>query len=60
MIVVNLGMALVIGSIPLVASLGHLSVWWIYGASFVNQTLFIFSTQRSLRPSPAWWAAMTW
>src|SRR5437660_9879037 len=42
MIVVSIGQALTIGSIPLMASLGHLSVWWIYGATFVNQTFFIF------------------
>ena len=53
MIVVNLGMALVIGSIPLVASLGHLSVWWIYGASFVNQTLFIFFNSAEFAAIPS-------
>ena len=42
MIVVNVAMALVIGSIPLISFSQHLTVWWIYGAIFVNQTLFIF------------------
>jgi MFS family permease len=42
MVVVDVGMALVIGSIPLMFAIGHLSVWWIYGVTFVNQTLFIF------------------
>src|SRR5579859_7558367 len=30
MIVVDFGMAIVVGSIPLMAAIGHLSVWWIY------------------------------
>jgi MFS family permease len=42
MIVVSAGQALAIGSIPLMASVGHLSVWWVYGATFVNQMFFIF------------------
>lgn len=42
MVVVNLAMALAVGSIPLMSALGHLTVWWIYGATFVNQTFFIF------------------
>lgn len=42
MVIVDVGMALVVGSIPFMAGIGHLSVWWIYGAVFVEQTLFIF------------------
>ncbi|GAC1312104.1 MAG: MFS transporter [Ktedonobacteraceae bacterium] len=42
MIIVNVGQTFAIGSIPFMASVGHLSVWWIYGAVFVNQTFFIF------------------
>jgi MFS family permease len=33
--------ALVIVSIPLVAELWHLSVWWIYGVTFIQSTIFI-------------------
>jgi MFS family permease len=33
--------ALVILSIPLVAQSGHLTVWWIYGVTFIQSTVFI-------------------
>jgi MFS family permease len=33
--------ALVIVSIPLVATFGHLSVWWIYAVTFIQSTVFI-------------------
>src|ERR1700716_3400195 len=33
--------AIVIFSIPLVATFGHLSVWWIYGVTFIQSTVFI-------------------
>jgi len=33
--------ALVILSIPLVAQFGHLNVWWIYGVTFIQSTIFI-------------------
>jgi MFS family permease len=33
--------ALVILSIPIVAHFGHLSVWWIYGVTFIQSTIFI-------------------
>src|SRR5207302_8024870 len=33
--------AIVIFSVPLVATFGHLSVWWIYGVTFVQSTVFI-------------------
>ncbi len=42
MIAVELLRALAIGSIPLMAALGRLSVWWIYGVGFVVATLGIF------------------
>ncbi len=32
---------IVILSIPLVATFGHLSVWWIYGVTFVQSCVFI-------------------
>ena len=31
----------VIMSIPIVAELGHLTVWWIYGVTFIQSTIFI-------------------
>jgi MFS family permease len=33
--------AVVIVSIPLVAQFWHLSVWWIYGVTFIQSTVFI-------------------
>ena len=33
--------ALVILSIPVVAEFGHLTVWWIYGVTFIQSTIFI-------------------
>jgi predicted MFS family arabinose efflux permease len=33
--------ALVILSIPLVAQVGHLNVWWIYGVTFIQSTIAI-------------------
>jgi MFS family permease len=33
--------AIVILSIPLVAQFGHLSVWWIYGVTFIQSTVYI-------------------
>lgn len=41
MIVADVARTLVIASIPLASALGHLSVWWIYAAAFVNATLTI-------------------
>lgn len=41
MILTDLGRALTIASIPLMAVLGLLSVWWIYGVGFVASTLTI-------------------
>src|SRR5690349_977091 len=33
--------ALVILSVPLAAQAGHLTVWWIYGVTFIQSTVFI-------------------
>ena len=41
MIFTDIARALVVATIPLQASLGHLSVWWIYGVGFVHSTLTI-------------------
>jgi MFS family permease len=41
MIFVDVGRAAVIASIPLLAFLGHLPIWWIYLVGFVHSTLTI-------------------
>jgi MFS family permease len=41
MIRVDVAQALVIASIPALAALGHLSIWWIYAMGFVGSTLGI-------------------
>jgi MFS family permease len=41
MILVDIGRALFLTSIPLLAAIRHLSVWWIYAVAFVNSTLAI-------------------
>jgi MFS family permease len=41
MILMDIGRATVIATIPLMAFLGQLSVWWIYGAGFLHSTLTI-------------------
>jgi len=41
MVFTDIARALVIATIPLQASLGHLSVFWIYGVGFVHSTLTI-------------------
>jgi MFS family permease len=42
MILTDIAQALVISSIPLLAALGLLSVWWIYAVGFASSTLWIF------------------
>ena len=39
MILMDIGRAAVIATIPLMAFLGQLSVWWIYGVGFLHSTL---------------------
>ena len=41
MIFVDITQSLVIFTVPLLAALGLLSVWWIYGVGFVSSTLWI-------------------
>src|SRR5262249_43820963 len=41
MIFIDIARALLIASIPLMFVLNHLSVWWIYGVSFLISTLSI-------------------
>ena len=42
MILVDIGQALVIASIPVMFLLGMLNVWWVFGVAFVSTTLKIF------------------
>jgi MFS family permease len=42
MILVDLGRAAVIGAIPIIAALGQLHVWEVYGVGFVSSVLTIF------------------
>ncbi len=53
MVVVNLAMVVVIGSIPFMAAIGHLSTLWIYGVTFVQQTLFIFFSAAEFAAIPS-------
>lgn len=53
MITVDVGMAIVIGSIPLMAGIGRLTVIWIFAAIFVNQTLFIFFSSSEFAAIPS-------
>ena len=41
MIFTDIARALIIASIPLLAAVGALSVWWIYGVGFIQSTLTI-------------------
>ena len=41
MIVADVGQALVVASIPVLAATGHLALWWIYAMGFVGSTLGI-------------------
>src|SRR5215472_11762223 len=41
MLLVDLAQALVLASIPVLSLLGALSIWWLYGTSFVSATLKI-------------------
>src|SRR5215472_11984710 len=41
MILVDIGRAALIATIPLMSLLGHLSVWWIYAVGFLHSTLTI-------------------
>src|SRR5215469_7242866 len=41
MVRVDSGQAVVIASIPTLAAIGHLGVWWIYAMGFVGSTLGI-------------------
>src|SRR5437870_5871975 len=41
MILTDIGRAAVIATVPLLASLGELPIWWIYVVTFVSTTLSI-------------------
>jgi len=53
MICTDCARALVIASLPLLAFLGLLSVWWIYAVSFVNATLTIGFTAANFAALPS-------
>jgi MFS family permease len=53
MIVVNLLQAVVIGSIPILATSGHLSVVWIYAMGFAGSTLGIFFSSAEFAAIPS-------
>ncbi|HEV2457205.1 MAG TPA: MFS transporter [Ktedonobacterales bacterium] len=53
MIVTDLTRAAVIASIPLMYSLGHLTVVWIYGVAFVHATLGIFFNSAEFAAIPS-------
>ncbi len=53
MIFTDCARALVIASIPLLAFLGLLSVWWIYAVSFVNATFTIAFTAANFAAIPS-------
>jgi len=53
MIVTDVGRALVVGSIPLAAATGVLSVWWIYAVLFASSTLGIFFDAAEFGAVPA-------
>ena len=41
MILTDIARAAVVGAVPVAAATGHLTVWWIYGVSFLTSTLSI-------------------
>src|SRR5262249_19665242 len=45
--------ALIIVSIPLVATFGHLNVWLIYAVTFVQSTVFIAFSSGEVAPFPS-------
>ena len=53
MIAVDVLAALTIASVPLAASVGVLSLWWIYAVTFVSSTLSIFFTAAQFGAIPS-------
>jgi MFS family permease len=53
MIRASVGQALVIASIPILAALGHLAMWWIYVMGFVASTLGICFTSAEFAAIPS-------
>jgi MFS family permease len=53
MIFTDLTRAVVISTIPLMAVLGHLTVWWIYGVAFTHATLGIFFNSAEFAAIPS-------
>lgn len=53
MLVTDLTRAAVIATIPLMATLGHLTVMWIYGVAFLQSTLGIFFNSAEFAAIPS-------
>lgn len=53
MIIVDLSRGLVISVIPVLAAVGHLSVWEVYGVGFTSSTLTIFFEAGSFAAIPS-------
>lgn len=53
MIGVDILLTVTIASIPLMAHLGHLTVWWIYAMEFIGSTLNIFFTSAEFAAIPS-------
>jgi MFS family permease len=53
MIAVNVMQAVVIGSIPILAALGHLAIEWIYAMGFAGSTLGIFFSSAEFAAIPS-------
>ena len=53
MLATNVLQALVIGSIPVLAGVGHLAVWWIYAMGFVASTMGILFSSAEFAVIPS-------
>jgi MFS family permease len=53
MIIANIAQAAVVASIPVLALVGRLSVWWIYAVTFVASTLSIFFSTAEFSAIPS-------
>jgi len=60
MIYVDLGRTILIGSIPLMAFMGHLSIWWVYGVGFLTSTLNICFDTGQFAAIPIWSIRTIW
>jgi hypothetical protein len=53
MLVTDLARTCVVGSIPVLGALGHLTVWWVYVAAFATSTLAIVFDTAEVAAIPA-------